>query len=49
MHWQCKEGQALAVTTVLCNSLDEMISQADDLLYNAKQSGRNCVVISLEI
>ncbi len=37
---------SIGVTTVLCDSLDEMISQADDLLYRAKQSGRNCVVIS---
>lgn len=46
------EGHTLAVTvsigvtTALCDSLDEMISQADGLLYNAKQAGRNCVVIS---
>jgi diguanylate cyclase (GGDEF)-like protein len=46
------DGHALAVTvsigvaTVLCDSLDEMITQADELLYNAKQAGRNCVVIS---
>lgn len=46
------EGHTLAVTvsigvtTVLCDSLDEMISKADESLYNAKQSGRNCVVIS---
>jgi diguanylate cyclase (GGDEF)-like protein len=37
---------SIGVTTVLCDSLDEMISQADELLYSAKQSGRNCVVIS---
>lgn len=37
---------SIGVTTVLCDSLDEMISQADDLLYSAKQAGRNCVVIS---
>jgi diguanylate cyclase (GGDEF)-like protein len=46
------EGHALTVTvsigvtTDLCDSLDEMISQADELLYSAKQAGRNCVVIS---
>ncbi len=37
---------SIGVTTVLCDSLDEMISHADDLLYRAKQAGRNCVVIS---
>ncbi len=37
---------SIGVTTVLCDSLDEMIAQADDLLYSAKQAGRNCVVIS---
>lgn len=37
---------SIGVTTVLCDSLDEMISQADNLLYDAKQAGRNCVVIS---
>ncbi len=37
---------SIGVTTVLCDSLDDMISKADELLYNAKQAGRNCVVIS---
>ncbi|HEY8097658.1 MAG TPA: diguanylate cyclase [Methylobacter sp.] len=37
---------SIGVTTELCDSLDEMISQADELLYSAKQAGRNCVVIS---
>ncbi len=37
---------SIGVTTVLCDSLDEMISQADEQMYKAKQSGRNCVVIS---
>ncbi|MFZ2404027.1 MAG: diguanylate cyclase [Methylobacter sp.] len=37
---------SIGVTTVLCDSLDAMIAQADDLLYSAKQAGRNCVVIS---
>jgi diguanylate cyclase (GGDEF)-like protein len=37
---------SIGVTVVLCDSLDEMISQADALLYEAKQAGRNCVVIS---
>ncbi len=37
---------SIGIATVLCDSLDAMISQADDLLYSAKQAGRNCVVIS---
>jgi diguanylate cyclase (GGDEF)-like protein len=37
---------SIGVTTVLCDSLDEMIAKADDLLYSAKQAGRNRVVIS---
>jgi diguanylate cyclase (GGDEF)-like protein len=45
-------GEQLAITVsiginvVLCDSLDEMISGADTLLYSAKQAGRNCVVMS---
>lgn len=36
---------SIGVTTTLSDSLDEMISRADNLLYHAKQAGRNCVVI----
>lgn len=36
---------SIGVTTVLDDSIDTMISQADTLLYQAKQNGRNCVVI----
>lgn len=37
---------SVGVTTGLSDSLDELISQADDLLYQAKQAGRNRVVIA---
>jgi len=36
---------SIGVTTVLGDCIDTMISQADALLYQAKQNGRNCVVI----
>lgn len=31
--------------TALKDSLDEMVQKADELLYQAKESGRNCVII----
>lgn len=37
---------SIGVTTQLCDTLDEMIAKADDLLYSAKQAGRNRVIIS---
>ncbi len=36
---------SIGVTTQLSNTLERMINNADELLYRAKQSGRNCVVI----
>ena len=36
---------SIGVTTVFENSLDEMVRQADALLYQAKDSGRNCVIV----
>jgi diguanylate cyclase (GGDEF)-like protein len=36
---------SVGVTTVLGDYIDTMISQADALLYQAKQNGQNCVVV----
>jgi diguanylate cyclase (GGDEF)-like protein len=36
---------SIGVTTDLCPSLDDMISAADYLLYQAKWNGRNCVLV----
>jgi len=35
---------SVGVTSVIGNSLEAMVNAADELLYKAKQSGRNCVV-----
>jgi len=37
---------SIGVVTTLADSLDEMVNQADNLLYKAKYSGRNKVVMS---
>ena len=36
---------SIGVTTNLGETLDEMVRHADGLLYQAKESGRNCVII----
>ena len=36
---------SIGVTTNLTETLDEMVREADGLLYQAKDSGRNCVII----
>jgi diguanylate cyclase (GGDEF)-like protein len=36
---------SIGVTTILTETLDAMVRQADELLYQAKGSGRNCVAI----
>lgn len=36
---------SIGVTTDLCPNLDDMITAADYLLYKAKNSGRNCVIV----
>lgn len=36
---------SIGVTSALCNSLDDMINQADRALYQAKHGGRNQVVL----
>jgi len=36
---------SIGVATQLTETLDEMVRQADGLLYQAKDSGRNCVII----
>lgn len=40
-----KATVSIGVATALKDSLDEMVQTADELLYQAKESGRNCVVI----
>ena len=41
-----KVSVSIGVTTTLQSSLDKMVQIADDSLYQAKGSGRNCVVIA---
>jgi len=36
---------SIGVTTQLAETLDEMVREADGRLYQAKESGRNCVII----
>lgn len=40
---------SIGVATALKDSLDEMVQKADELLYQAKESGRNCVVIEQQL
>ena len=35
---------SIGVTSVLSDNLDEMINNADELLYRAKEVGRNFVI-----
>ncbi len=37
---------SIGVVTKLAKSLDKMVKNADDLLYQAKQNGRNKVVVN---
>ena len=36
---------SIGVSTILCNTLEEMINHSDEALYKAKQGGRNQVVL----
>ena len=51
----CKEVSKLdftvsiGLTTKKLSSLDEMITQADKLLYKAKESGKNCVISDMNL
>ena len=37
---------SIGVSTVLEETLDKMVQQADGLLYQAKESGRNCIIVN---
>ncbi len=41
-----KITMSIGVTMLLRHTLDDMVADADHLLYKAKENGRNCVVIS---
>ena len=41
-----KVAVSIGVTTELASSLDDMVCQADKLMYEAKSSGRNKVIVS---
>ncbi len=41
-----KVAVSIGVATELAGSLDDMVCQADNLLYKAKNSGRNKVIMS---
>lgn len=36
---------SIGISSTVVNNLDEMIARADKLLYQAKQAGRNCIMI----
>lgn len=43
---EVKITMSIGVTMLLRHTLDDMVADADHLLYKAKENGRNCVVIS---